>query len=479
MLPQDCRGHHPLSVGRRQSFLVLVVAEKLRHSLNPPVRFRQFTSMDIRPGSNKADVRMASPKIVQVLRKFSAAGGVETVAYELQRARQQAGVDATSLCCAGAAHGMNVQTVLPMLGRLPTRGRWRHLGRLLAVPAFTLMIAPALLRAREAGAVVVSHGDTLSGDVLVVHAVNRESLHRKCAEGSYRWLANPLHAWVEARDWWVLGQRRFQRYVAVSRRIEEELVRHHAVPRDRIVVIPNGIDLDRFCSDAGADADLRADLAIPAVARLLLFVGHEFTRKGLSHVIDALPRLGPDFHLLVVGTDDPARFAASAASHGVAGRVYFLGPRGDLPALYRAADAFVFPTGYESFSLVCMEALACGTPIFATRVGGIEDYLVDGEAGFAIERNGDDIAARLQGAFAKPGTYGAPEGRRPRNRLRLCMAGGRGALRRHAGNDHACPCRSSSGAGAKPRRAAGATPGATHRPLVADVPQRRECGGPR
>jgi UDP-glucose:(heptosyl)LPS alpha-1,3-glucosyltransferase len=73
-----------------------------------------------------------------------------------------------------------------------------------------------------------------------------------------------------------------------------------------------------------------------------------------------------------------------------------------MPALYAAADAFVLPTAYETFSLVCMEALACSTPIFATPVGGIEDYLVDGVNGYQIKRDAADIAHKIGTAFADP-----------------------------------------------------------------------------
>ncbi len=80
----------------------------------------------------------------------------------------------------------------------------------------------------------------------------------------------------------------------------------------------------------------------------------------------------------------------------------FAGPRADLPALYSAADAFVLPTAYETFSLVCMEAMACGVPVFATAAGGIEEYLKDGVNGFRIRMDAEDIAEKLAAAFANP-----------------------------------------------------------------------------
>jgi UDP-glucose:(heptosyl)LPS alpha-1,3-glucosyltransferase len=75
--------------------------------------------------------------------------------------------------------------------------------------------------------------------------------------------------------------------------------------------------------------------------------------------------------------------------------VIFAGARKDLPVIYAAADAFVFPTLYETFALVCLEAMASGLPVLASPVGGIEDYLHDGDNGFHIERDAADIAAKL------------------------------------------------------------------------------------
>jgi UDP-glucose:(heptosyl)LPS alpha-1,3-glucosyltransferase len=136
-----------------------------------------------------------------------------------------------------------------------------------------------------------------------------------------------------------------------------------------------------------------------------VFAGHEFRRKGLAHAIDALERLGPNVWMLAVGSDNPAPYRKLATTS--ANRLVFAGSRSDMPALYSAADAFVLPTAYETFSLVCMEALACSTPVFATPVGGIEDYLVDGVNGYQIAMNGEDIANKIAAAFADADLHAA------------------------------------------------------------------------
>jgi UDP-glucose:(heptosyl)LPS alpha-1,3-glucosyltransferase len=198
----------------------------------------------------------------------------------------------------------------------------------------------------------------------------------------------------------MIGGLRYRMFVAVSPRVKTELQHHYSVPASRIRVIPNGIDLERFKCDAEAGQAIRREFNIPAQAKLLLFVGHEFRRKGLAHAIGALERLDSDVRLLVVGSDNPAPYLKLAKS--AVDRLIFTGARSDLPAFYAAADAFVLPTAYETFSLVCMEAMACGVPVFATPVGGIEDYLRDGVNGYQIRMDADDIAGKINAAFADP-----------------------------------------------------------------------------
>jgi len=341
-------------------------------------------------------------QIVQVVQELSTAGGVETVAAELARVFTRSGLPNVVLASTVSEtfeEGTKIERVAPWLSLIPTRGLFRHLGRILVVPMFTLAATRAIKR-RYPGAVVVSHGDSLTGDVLVVHAVNAESLREKRNSGNWRWLFNPMHLWVSLRDRWMIGGLRYRMYVAVSSRVAAELERIYAVPSSRIRVISNGIDLQRFRRSADSRAAIRRLFNIPLDAKLLLFVGHEFQRKGLAHVIGALDKLGDDTWLLVVGSDNPAPYRKLAPR--VQDRVIFAGARSDLPQLYSAADAFVLPTAYETFSLVCMEAMACALPVFATPAGGIEEYLKDGINGFRIRMDADDIAARLAAAFADP-----------------------------------------------------------------------------
>lgn len=338
------------------------------------------------------------PEIIQVIQEFSTAGGAERVAWELAQAFGRAGLPnavVTSLAEDTVGSVTRVVIVSRWVNWFSTRGALRYLARLVVYPAFTLAATRYVRRHPES--MVISHGDCLAGDVLVVHAVNAESLEDKKKSGQWRWRMNPLHAWVALRDRWMIQGLRYRRYVAVSKRVSEELQRHYRVPPSRIRVISNGIDVERFKPDAAVGRQIRQTYGIPPEARLLLFVGHEFHRKGLAYVVQAMEALDDSYYLLVVGSDNPAPYRKLA--HRAADRIIYAGAHKGIERFYAAADGFVLPTSYETFSLVCMEAMACAVPVFATRVGGIEDYLRDGENGFSITQDSADIARKLNAAF--------------------------------------------------------------------------------
>jgi UDP-glucose:(heptosyl)LPS alpha-1,3-glucosyltransferase len=338
------------------------------------------------------------PEVLQVIQEFGAIGGADRVAWELAQAFNRMGLIngvVTSTARDASDTATDVVLVSSWITGLSTRGGMRHLARLLVFPTFTLAATCAVRR--RAKSLVISHGDCLAGDVVVVHAVNAENLAIKKAAGQWRWLLNPIHAWVALRDYWMIGHLRYKRYIAVSRRVSQELVKHYRVPESRIRVISNGVDVERFKPDASARRQIREDFGIPQEAPLLLFVGHEFNRKGLAHLIDAMERLGPEFHLLVVGSDNQAPYRAMAKVS--VGRIVYAGEQKNVERFFAAADAFVFPTSYETFSLVCMEAMASGLAVFATPVGGIEEYLKDGRNGMVITQDGADIAQKVETVF--------------------------------------------------------------------------------
>lgn len=196
---------------------------------------------------------------------------------------------------------------------------------------------------------------------------------------------------------WTYRRGRARLLAPVSEGTNREVQRHY--PDVPTVVTPNGVDLERFRRDETARASVRAQLGVADGVVAALFVGGDWDRKGLGEAIEglALAQAGTSvpLELWVVGGGDRDRFAGLAERRGAHG-VRFLGPRTDTERLNAAADLFLLPTLYETFSLVAYEAAASSLPIVATRVSGI-DELLDGEApaGIAVERDPTAIATAL------------------------------------------------------------------------------------
>ncbi|OUL34788.1 glycosyl transferase [Nostoc sp. T09] len=204
---------------------------------------------------------------------------------------------------------------------------------------------------------------------------------RRGAYGLYQWLYTALNA-----HWEKQAFQQAKVVIAVSEKVAQELV-NIGVPRSRIQVIVNGVDLEEFTPGVGA----RQTWNLPENVPLALFAGDIRTsRKNLDTVLYALAKV-PNLHLAVVGSTEGSPFPQLAASLGLSERVHFLGYRRDIAAIMRVADLFVFPSRYEACTLVLLEALASGLPVItATATGGAE--LVTPECGVVLS-DSDDIDA--------------------------------------------------------------------------------------
>jgi len=188
--------------------------------------------------------------------------------------------------------------------------------------------------------------------------------------------------------------------VAVSQALKDKLAAL-GIERERIHVLRNGVDLDLFHP---ADREkLRAELALRGPA--LLSVGNLLAFKGHGLVIEALSLL-PDCQLVIAGEGpDRAAFEALARQLRVSERVRFVGSlsQDDLRRHYCAADALVLASSREGWPNVLLEAMACGTPVVATRVGGVPEIVRSQDAGLIIEeRSAAAIAHSVRHLLARP-----------------------------------------------------------------------------
>lgn len=202
-------------------------------------------------------------------------------------------------------------------------------------------------------------------------------------------ILNRKHSATLALDEALLTEGGAGRVIANSNMVKEEIVRFHRYPRDRIVVIPNGVPVELFQPDAKDRTKAREHLRLRTEDVAVLFAGTGWERKGLRFAVEAVERCGEPLLLLVTGRGDERKF--------VSDRTRFLGVVHEMPALYAAADIFLLPTIYDPFSNACLEALASGLPVITTRANGFSEIIDSGTHGTVIgdPRNVEEICEAI------------------------------------------------------------------------------------
>jgi glycogen synthase len=212
--------------------------------------------------------------------------------------------------------------------------------------------------------------------------------------------------------------------IAVSNAMAEDVQQLYGVPRERVHVVPNGIDPDEY--QARPDPELLRRHGIDPERPFLLFVGRITRQKGIIHLVDALARLGSDVQaVLCAGAPDTEEIGREMTEHVESARrrshariiwIDEMLPREQVISLYTHASLFVCPSVYEPFGIINLEAMACETAVVATAVGGIPEIVVEDETGLLVpfepepggsepevpERLAADLAAAIEQALADP-----------------------------------------------------------------------------
>ncbi len=195
--------------------------------------------------------------------------------------------------------------------------------------------------------------------------------------------------------------------IALTDQVKADLMRFYAVPSEAIAVLPNGYSATEFNTQRVSQhrAAMREKLGYGPQDKVVIFVANELERKGFGPLLRAIALLqDPNVVLLAVGRLNPKTYAEEIQRLGLAGRVQFTGPSGDVALFYAAADVFALPTQYEAWGLVIVEALACGLPVVTSRLAGAAITVKEGVTGSLLDNPNDpaEIAAKLRSLLDGP-----------------------------------------------------------------------------
>jgi glycosyltransferase involved in cell wall biosynthesis len=209
-------------------------------------------------------------------------------------------------------------------------------------------------------------------------------------EHSWSYEGNPPRAWLDGN---VIG-RLATRFVAVSRADGERMVSREGVDPDKVVVMPNGY----IPSPPSANRDIRGELGLPGDALVVAIAAVLRPEKRIDLLLEAHRQVCeevPRTHLVIAG-DGECRPDLERRTHalGLDGTVHFLGARTDVDNLLRAADVGALSSDREGSPLLVFECMANGTPLVATRVGGVPDVVEPNRTGILVPRRDPGAMAR-------------------------------------------------------------------------------------
>lgn len=207
-----------------------------------------------------------------------------------------------------------------------------------------------------------------------------------------------LSSWLEKN-----GVQHADRVIAVSAEMKEDIIKTYRTPPEKVAVIHNGIDLRQY--RPVEERSFLDELGINYP--YLLFVGRISRQKGIIQLLEAMERLD-QFRLVLCASspDTPELEAEVRDKVNRNPRIKWINemvPKDKVVQLYSHAQAFVCPSIYEPFGIINLEAMACKTPVIASRVGGIKEVVADGETGFLVSPDDPgELAAKIKLAMDSP-----------------------------------------------------------------------------
>lgn len=205
-----------------------------------------------------------------------------------------------------------------------------------------------------------------------------------------------LLGWGGKMEQWMVANKYLKGIIVPSKGLQADILKHHK-KKPEIDIIPNGVEFARFKNAKSFRQEVRKKLSINENDFVGIIAGlGDWERKGLGHLIAAISSLRNDsVKIIVVGGGNIDSYKQECIKRGIQSSFIFIGITNELEKYYGASDFFILPTANEAWSVVTLMAAASGLPLLATEVNGVEDFIIEGENGFFIERNADNIAQKM------------------------------------------------------------------------------------
>lgn len=200
-------------------------------------------------------------------------------------------------------------------------------------------------------------------------------------------ILNPYHWLILAMEKKIFKGHCFKKVIAISELVKKNIIENYRVDERDIEVIYNGVDLERFNPENKKlySEEIRERFSIGKDEFVVLFVGSGFERKGVEYLLRAVELIPEPVTVLIVGKGSEKKMKKFIKKQ----RVIFCGPQREIHKYYAASDIFAFPTIYEPFGNVHLEALASGLPVITTKLSGASEIMRDGVQGFIINKPED------------------------------------------------------------------------------------------
>ena len=339
--------------------------------------------------------------IYQYVRELSTNGGVGGVAFFLGKEFEKKGYEVKNITLKNFIFGKTLIKLSKSQNLLI-----KKFFLFLSVVYYTLM-GTLLLKInnfKNKYNISIVHNDVLGGDIYINHGLHKVLLKQNGYMKMF--LKNPLHLFLYMREEIRHKFNTYKYIVSFSKSDKKDLISLYSIDVNKIKLIPNGIDLENFRFDNKKRDIIRNKMNVRENDFVLIFIGHEFERKGLKFLISAMQYLNESFKLWIIGGNNTeiSKYKKYVRKLNIK-NIKFFGFQKNVVDFLNGADLFILPSSHEAWPLVGLEAMATGKPVLATFINGFNEFIKEGENGFFIKQDEKDIAEKIKHVYENKDLY--------------------------------------------------------------------------